>query len=173
MVQGAGPSLYTTPDGLKLLSKIYTNAANRARNEQAFVTNWMQKEGAGIADAEAKYLALSKARAEWRAQPENKIMDADEIANLPSASLAGDIRAQRVNSEGGTDTFNLTDRQSKMAKFTSQFDSFDKFKASAGQLVSLGVLRDRNGKVITNVPNEDSLRKLWDTYSGMTFVGEQ
>jgi len=173
MVQGAGPSLYTTPDGLKLLSKIYTNAANRARNEQAFVTNWMQGEGANIADAEAKYLALSKARAEWRAKPENKIMDADEIANLPSASLAGDIRAQRVNSEGGTDTFNLTDRQSKMAKFTSQFDSFDKFKASAGQLVSLGVLRDRNGRVITNVPNEDSLRKLWDTYSGMTFVGGQ
>jgi len=173
MVQGAGPSLYTTPEGLKLLSKIYTKAANRARNEQAFVTNWMQKDGAEIADAEGKYLALSKARAEWRAKPENKVVDADEIANLPSASLAGDIKAQRVNPEGGTDTFNLTDRQSTMAKFISGFDSFDKFKANAGQLVSLGVLRDRKGKVITNVPSEDSLKKLWGTYSGMTFVGGQ
>jgi len=35
------------------------------------------------------------------------------------------------------------------------------------------VLRDRNGKVITNVPNEDSLKKLWDTYSGFSFVGGQ
>ena len=173
MVQGAGPSLYTTPEGLKLLSKIYTKAANRARNEQAFVTNWMQKDGAEIADAEGKYLALSKARAEWRAKPENKVVDADEIANLPSASLSGDIKAQRVNPEGGTDTFNLTDRQSTMAKFISGFDSFDKFKANAGQLVSLGVLRDRSGKVITNVPSEDSLKKLWGTYSGMTFVGGQ
>lgn len=173
MVQNAGPSLYTTPEGLQLVSRIYTNAANRARNEQAFVTNWMQKEGANIADAENKYLALSKARAEWRAKPENKIMDADEIANLPPSNIGGDIRAQKTNAEGGVDDLGLNAREAKIAKFVNQFDSFEKFKASAGQLVSLGVLRDRNGKVITNVPTEDSLKQQWERWSGITFIGGQ
>ncbi len=173
MVQKAGPSLYTTPEGLQVLSQIYNASAERAVSEQAFANDWMQTNSPKYPNASDMYTAFSKARAEWRS--ENPVVDSEIIANLPSAQIGGEITAQRVVGEGTdreTQSMRLTQDQNKIARFVTKFDTIEQFKANVGGLIQLGVLKDRDGAVITTNPNDTSMNKLWEIYSGFQF-GEQ
>ena len=173
MVQKAGPSLYTTPEGLQVLSKIYNAAADRAIQEQQFVTDWMQTNSQKYPNAEDKYIALNQARSTWLSQ--NPVVDSEIIAGLPKAPIGGEITAQRTVGEGTdreTQTVRLTQDQDTLARFITQFDTKEQFKQNVGKLVQLGVLKDKDGKVITTNPSDASMDRLWEIYSGFQF-GEQ
>ena len=173
MVQKAGPSLYTTPEGLQVLSQIYNAAADRAIKEQQFVTDWMQTNSQKYPNAEDKYIALNQARSNWLS--ENPVVDSEIIANLPKTTIGGEITAQRTVGEGTereTQTVRLTQDQDTLARFISEFDTKEKFKANVGGLVQLGVLRDKDGKVIATNPTDADMDRLWGIYSGFRF-GEQ
>ncbi len=173
MVQKAGPSLYTTPEGLQVLSQIYDAAADRAVNEQQFLTEWMQTNSQKYPNAEDKYIAFGKAQAEWN--KENTVVDSKIIANLPKAQIGGEIEAKRTVGEGTereTQTVRLTQDQDTLARFVTQYDTKEQFKQNVGGLVQLGVLKDRDGRVITTNPSDASMDRLWEIYSGFQF-GEQ
>ena len=173
MVQKAGPSLYTTPEGLQVLSKIYNAAADRAIEEQQFVTDWMQANSQKYPNAEDKYIALNQARSTWLS--ENPVVDSEVIANLPEAPIGGEIIAQRIVGEGTereTQTMRLTQDTNKLARFISQYDTIEQFKKNVGGLIQLGVLKDKDRRVITTNPTDAEMDRLWGIYSGFQF-GEQ
>jgi hypothetical protein len=173
MVQKAGPSLYTTPEGLQVLSQIYNASADRAIKEQQFVTDWMQTNSQKYPNAEDKYIALNQARSTWLS--ENPVVDSEIIANLPKTTIGGEITAQRIVGEGTereTQTMRLTQDTNKLARFISEFDTKEQFKANVGGLIQLGVLRDKDDRVITTNPIDSEMDRLWGIYSGFQF-GEQ
>ena len=170
MVQKAGPSLYTTPEGLQVLSQIYDAAADRAIKEQQFVTDWMQTNSQKYPNAEDKYIALNQARSNWLS--ENPVVDSEIIANLPKAPIGGEITAQRTVGEGTereTQTVRLNQDTNTLARFISQYDTKEQFKANVGGLVQLGVLKDKDNRVITTNPTDADMDRLWGIYSGFQF----
>ena len=166
MVKGAGPSLYTSKEGLQYLAEIYTKSAERAVKEQQFVQSWMQNanEQNAYTSAEDKYLALSAARTQFAL--DNQVVDQATINALPQ----GDLKPFTATNNSGVEV-RMSENLYNMAAQVQKYPDLNTFKANIGTIVQQGLLQDPNGKVITNVPKDEYVEKLWSQLSGLTLSG--
>ena len=166
MVKGAGPSLYTSKEGLQYLAEIYTKSAERAVKEQQFVQSWMQNanEQNTYTSAEDKYLALSAARTQFAL--DNQVVDQARINELPQ----GDLKPFTATNNSGVEV-RMSENLYNMATQVQKYPDLNTFKANIGTIVQQGLLKDPNGKVITNVPKDEYVEKLWSQLSGLTLSG--
>ena len=166
MVRGAGPSLYTSKEGLQYLAEIYTKSAERAVKEQQFVQEWLQDSNKqqNYTNPQDQYLALSAARTQWKL--DNPVVDPARINALPQMEL----KPFRATNQNGAEV-GMSENLYKMATQVQKYDTLNDFKANMGQIVQQGLLIDTKGRVITGTPKKEFIDNLWSELSGLTLLG--
>jgi len=166
MVRGAGPSLYTSKEGLQYLAEIYTKSAERAVKEQQFVQEWLQDSNKqqNYTNPQDQYLALSAARTQWKL--DNPVVDPARINALPQMEL----KPFRATNQNGAEV-GMSENLYKMAEQVQKYDTLNDFKANMGQIVQQGLLIDTKGRVITGTPKKEFIDNLWSELSGLTLLG--
>ena len=163
-VKAAGPSIYTSKEGLEWLSGFYSRVAERTRNEKIHMDNWYNKNQDKLGDVSTLSSGWTQELNKYR--KDNPVIDQEKLDGVPATQDSQYTATKTMGDQPKTFQF-ANERDYKTARFMSTFNTFDDFVKNAGQLLNLGVLRDSNNNALTRIPrNKEKLKPLWDKLSG-------
>lgn len=163
-VKKAGPSIYTTKEGLEWLSNFYSKVAERTRNEKIHMDDWFSQN-------QNKHPSVTELSSAWtqelnKYRKDNPVgADEETLSQLPATDDSQYTATKMVGNRPQKFQF-PSNRDYQTSKFISSFNTFEDFMKNAGGLLNLNVLVDRNGNTATRLPPKQQLQDMWNQFSG-------